>query len=133
MSHVWSLYVDGSPNFVWEQKLKSTKYALKSWVKTPLHTPTTTRQERVVKLTTIQLGMEENEITKSQLSLEQFAQFKTSQSFRMEKEHFRLKSRSLWLKAGDKNIAFFHCQCRARLSRNHISKISIGEGVIIKG
>ena len=44
-----------------------------------------------------------------------------------------MNSRSLWLQAGDKNTAFFHCQCRARLSRNHISKISIGDGVIIKG
>ena len=81
MSHAWSLYVDGSPSFVWEQKLKSTKYALQTWVKTPLHNSTTSRQERVVELTVIQLGMEDNEITKTQLSLEQFAQIKTSQSF----------------------------------------------------
>ena len=37
------------------------------------------------------------------------------------------------MQAGDKNTAYFHHQCRARLSRNHISKISIGDGVIIKG
>ena len=95
MLHVWSLYVDGSPSFVWEQKLKATKYALKSWVKTPLHTPTTMKQEHVVKLTIIELGMEDGEITKTQLSLEQFAQIKTSQSFQLEEKHLRLKSRSL--------------------------------------
>ena len=44
-----------------------------------------------------------------------------------------MKSRSFWLQAGDKNTAFFHRQCRARLSQKHISKISIGEGVIIRG
>ena len=77
--------------------------------------------------------MEEIEITKSQRALEQFAQIKTSQSFRQEEEYLRLKSRSLWLQAGDKNIAFFHRQCRARLSQNHILEISISEGDIIKG
>ena len=44
-----------------------------------------------------------------------------------------MKSRSLWLKAGDKKSSFFHCQCRARLSRNHISEIIDDEGVTIKG
>ena len=44
-----------------------------------------------------------------------------------------MKSRSIWLKAGDKNSSFFHRQCRARLSRNHILKIIDDEGVTIKG
>ena len=35
--------------------------------------------------------------------------------------------------AGDKNFSYFHHQCRNRLSQNHISKITIGDGVIIKG
>ena len=34
---------------------------------------------------------------------------------------------------GDKNTAFFHKQCRARLSRNHISEIYSSEGEVIKG
>ena len=34
---------------------------------------------------------------------------------------------------GDKNIAYFHHQCKARLSQNHISEISIGDGIILKG
>ena len=87
----------------------------------------------MLELLEIQLGMEESEIAKSQLALEQFAQIKTSQSFQQEEEYLRLKSRSLWLQAGDKNIALFHCQCRDRLSHNHISEISTGEGEIIKG
>ena len=77
--------------------------------------------------------MEERETTSSQKDQEQFAQYKTTQYFRKEEEHLRLKSRSLWLKAGDKNTAFFHRQCRARLSQNHISEIITGDGVIIKG
>ena len=33
MVHAWSQYVVGSPNYVWEHKLKHTKYALKNWIK----------------------------------------------------------------------------------------------------
>ena len=87
VSQAWSQYIDGSPKYVWEQKLKKTKNALKSWVKTPQNTPTSIRHERVAKLSTIQLGMEDIEITKSQLSLEQSTQFRTSQSFSKKEEH----------------------------------------------
>lgn len=88
--HAWSQYIDGSPSCVWEQKLKKTKIALKTWVKTLLNTPTSIRHEQVAELSAIQLGMEDRVITKSQLSLEQFAQSRASQSFRKEEENIRL-------------------------------------------
>ena len=74
--------------------------------------------------------MENVEVSKTQLVIEQVAQDKSSLSFLEEEEH-QLKSLSLWLLAGDKNSAFFHRYCRSRLSRNHISKIctSGGEGI----
>lgn len=77
--------------------------------------------------------MEGSEITKPQLLIEQNAQFNSFLSFRQEEEYWRLKSHSLWLQAGDRNITFFHRQCKAHLSRNHISEISIRDGEIIKG
>ena len=77
--------------------------------------------------------MEDSEITKSHLDFEQAAQLNSFLSFRQEEEYLYLKSRSLWLQAGDKNTIFFHRQCRARLSRNHISKIYSSEGEVIKG
>ena len=76
--------------------------------------------------------MEDIVISTSHLALEKLAQYSTTQSFRYEEEHLRLKSRSLWLKVGDKNSAYFHRQCRIRLSCNHISKIAIGDGSFVK-
>ena len=72
------------------------------------------------ELAEIQLRMEEIEINKAQLVLEHSAQIKIFHSFCQEEEYLRLKSRGLWLQAGDKNTAFFHRQRRARLSCNHI-------------
>ena len=51
--------------------------------------------ENVAELFAIQIGMEDRETTSSQKSQEQFAQYKTTQSFRQKEEHLRLKSRSL--------------------------------------
>ena len=106
---------------------------LKNWIKLPLLTPLSIRKDRVVELSALQVDLENREVTFSHIALEQLAQLKTNNSFKQEEEHLRLKSRSLWLKAGDKNSSFFHRQCRARISRNHISEIIDDEGFIIKG
>lgn len=44
----------------------------------------------------------------------------------------RLKSRSLWLNAGDKNTTFFHNSVQIRRARNQIDKIQV-DGQEIKG
>eukprot|EP00253_Pinus_taeda_P003653 PITA_03653 len=125
--------VTRSPNYVWEQKLKATKAALKEWVKTPPNTFNTYRKEAVQQLADLQLEMEGKDITMQQLEKEQVAQLTSFSSFRKEEEIWRFKSRSLWLKAGDRNIAFFHKQFRACLSRNHISEITSADGIVTKG
>ena len=85
MTQSWSHFFDGSPNYVWEQKLKQIKYALKSWVKKPLMTPLSSRQESVHALAEIQLSMEDSEITKPHLDREQSTQANYFLSFRQER------------------------------------------------
>jgi hypothetical protein len=77
--------------------------------------------------------METIDITKTELEKEQAAQCKTYRSFRNEEEYWRLKSRSLWLEAGDRNTSYFHRQFKARLSRNHISEITTNDGKLCTG
>ena len=79
------------------------------------------------------MGMDNCDIFISLLAQEHLAQIKSTKAFRHEEEQLRLKSRSLCLLVGDKNSAYFHRQCRNRLSHNHISEITIGDGIIIKG
>ena len=64
---------------------------------------------------------------------EQSTQTHSFLSSHWEEEHLYLKCRSLWLLAGDKNYAFFHRKCIARISQNHISKINSSDGEVIKG
>lgn len=46
----WSITVNRSPSYVWEQKIKATKAALKERVETPPNTFTTHRKETVQQL-----------------------------------------------------------------------------------
>jgi exonuclease III len=129
----WAKSFSGSPSYVWEQKLKATKQALKDWIKKPAPSPTEQRREAVQSLQTLQTDMEHKDITTELLEKEVKEQRSTFQSFRREEEYWRLKSRSLWLKAGDRNTSYFHRQYRARLSRNHIAEIKTGDGQVCKG
>eukprot|EP00253_Pinus_taeda_P027195 PITA_27195 len=129
----WNIPISGSASFVWEQKLKHTKIALKAWIKKPAINPTSLRIDAVQALHSLQNDMESENINAYHLDKEIKAQRAAHQSFRTEEEYWRLKSRSLWLKGGDRNTSFFHRQFRARLSRNHISEIKTSTGQICKG
>eukprot|EP00253_Pinus_taeda_P004488 PITA_04488 len=129
----WASSISSSPSFVWEQKLKLTKKSLKEWMKKPAPNPTSQRVDAVLALHTLQNDMESKTINEDLLDMETKAQRAAFQSFRKEEEYWRLKSRSLWLKAGDRNTSFFHQQCRARLSRNYIAEIKTSEGQTCKG
>ena len=41
---------------------------------------------------------------------------------------WRLKYRSLWINAGDKNTTYFHKKARARLWRKNIKEINTSNG-----
>ena len=76
--------------------------------------------------------MEETEISLDLVEKEKKAQFNSFQAFWREEEYWRLKSRSAWLKDGDRNTSFFHKQCRARISKNNISEISSESGEVVQ-
>lgn len=97
----WAKTISGSPCYVWEQKLKATKQALKEWMKKPASNPTNQRKEIVQNLEDIRVEMEHKDITSEMIGKEVEAQRSSLRSFRMEEEYWRIKSRSLCLKVGD--------------------------------
>lgn len=133
VEEAWAKSFLGSPCYVWEQKLKATKQAMKEWIRKPAPTPISIRKEEVSTLETLQTELESKEITAKHLEQEIKAQAATYRSFRKEEEYWRIKSRSLWLKAWDRNTSFFHRQYRARLNRNHIYEIRTAEDHVSKG
>lgn len=133
VKEAWAKPISGSSSFVWEQKFKATKHVLKDWIRKPAPNPTSTRKEVVHTLENLQANMESNEITAKLLEQEIKAQRSTYRSLGKEEEYWRIKSRSSWLNAWDRNTSFFHRQYRARLSRNHISEIKTTDGQVRNG
>lgn len=129
----WNTPISGSASFVWEQKLKLTKIALKKWIKNPVPNPSSLRAEAVQVLHSLQIEMESETVNATLLDNEIKAQRVAYQSFRTEEDYWRMKSRSLWLKGGDRNTSFFHRQFRARLSKNYISEVKTSTGQVYKG
>jgi hypothetical protein len=76
--------------------------------------------------------METKEVQQSHIMTEQKIHKEYIQALNEEEIIWRLKSKSLWLKAGDQNTSFFHRQAKVRLWANQISEIKTPEGEIIK-
>jgi hypothetical protein len=75
-------------------------------------------------MATIMEKIETGLVTPKVLVEEGQLQIHLQSDMRREKVSWRLKSRALWLSAGDKNASFFHKQSQARKGFNTISKIT---------
>lgn len=117
----WKDPVKGSTFFVLEEKLRRVKAMLKNWAKT-LPNPAAQRKKIRIELENQHLHLEATEITKEELEKEVRLQQSFRKAYLAEKEYWRLKSRSLWLKSGDRNSSFFHKQAQVRKGRNSITE-----------
>jgi hypothetical protein len=73
------------------------------------------------QLEKVQGDIETNEVQQRQIMLEEKAHKEYIQALNEEDITWILKSRSLWLQAGDQNTSFFHRQTKTRQWINQIS------------
>ena len=71
VSEIWIRPVTGSPFFVWEEKLRRVKIKLKGWAKN-IPSPAEERKKAQVALESHQILMEEADIERESLSIEEF-------------------------------------------------------------
>ena len=114
------------------RKTENTKMALKRWAKTSLKNPSYKRREACNNLLDTQTEIDNTQIETNVLEKESHLQAQAFKEYRQEEEYWHLKSRSTWLKAGDRNTTYFHKQAKIRQSFNHIDQIQ-GQTGIIKG
>jgi len=124
IKETWKLPVKGSAFFVWEEKLRRVKAALKTWVKT---LPNLVVERKIIqeRLEMHHQVSENAEITKETLDKEANLQHMLLKASLAKEEYWRLKSHSLWFKTGDRNTSFFHKQAQARKCINSISEIKV--------
>eukprot|EP00253_Pinus_taeda_P001787 PITA_01787 len=130
VSEVWKRPVQGSPFYVWEEKLRRLKRRLKDWART-LKSPSSNIKEAMDNLAIHQMSMENTEVTQDLLQREIDLQKEFHKASRVEEEFWRQKSRALWLQAGDKNTSFFHKHAEARKQFKSVKEIH-HQGVVVK-
>lgn len=72
--------------------------------------------------------IEDHGYTNQLKSKEWEVQGQLTQIKREEEIKWRLKSREIWLKEGDKNTAYFHKQAAVKKSRNIVTTITDNQG-----
>ena len=76
------------------------------------------------------MALEEALVTPDLIIREAELQRKYHKACTEEETYWKVKSRMLWLQAGDKNTSFFHKQAQARKNYNSISEIQMHDQVI---
>jgi hypothetical protein len=74
VAQVWTTSISGSPNFVWQSKLKAVKISLKEWVKKSYISPHQEKQERLEQLSQIQQKIESDLVTEALMNQEKEVQ-----------------------------------------------------------
>jgi len=109
---------------VWETKLKILRKEVKTWARENEKKNKKRRPELTKKMDSLQEAKEIKEDKQDYLQEnELFGEMYREN--RKEEEEMRLKSRSLWLNAGDKNTTCFHNSMQIRRARNQIDKIQV--------
>eukprot|EP00253_Pinus_taeda_P033267 PITA_33267 len=124
----WNHHVEGSPSFIWEMKIKNTRKALKDWAKVSYKEPEKIKKKLQQDLDEIQTQIEHHGLTHQLKNKEWEAQGQLMRIKREEEIKWRIKSRQVWLKEGDKNTAYFHKQATVRKVRNNVNTITDSQG-----
>eukprot|EP00253_Pinus_taeda_P017272 PITA_17272 len=122
----WSLPISGSPFYIWEEKIRRLKSNLKRWAKS-LANPAAERKSIQSQLEAHHLLTKEAYISREILDKEAHLQQHYHKTCLAEEETWRIKSRYLWLKVGDRNTSFFHKQAESRKCFNSITEIKEGD------
>lgn len=128
IQHTWHQHIEGSPGYIQEIKIKRVKYALKVWAKNCYTKPEKEKRETKAKLENLHSTIEKRGFQQEDKYHEDKLYGQLYRINREEEQKWRIKSRQLWLKGGDKNSAFFHKQTTVWKIKNIITSIIDSEG-----
>ncbi len=119
----WESYTfQGSPSFVVASKLKALKRDLKIWNEEEFGNIDGRKSSLSVIVKNLDEIEDERNLSDIERAQRDQAKAELEKTLLMEEICWRQKSRSLWLKEGDKNTKFFH-----RIANSHRRKNSIGQ------
>lgn len=116
--------------FILSQKLKTLKYALKTWNKEAFGDVQTMIDYAQANLNAIQQQIASAGYTDSLLDQELTAQQELDSTLAYQEEFQREKARINWFTQGDRNTSFFHKLTKVRHASKQLSVLKVGDSFI---
>jgi hypothetical protein len=122
----WDSYdFHGSPSFVLTNKLKALKMDLKKWNKEEFGCVVERINSLVASIKVLEEVEESRVLNGAERGQKERAVEELEKTLLLEEISWRQKSRSLWLREGDKNTHFFHSIANSHRRHNTIERIAV--------
>ncbi|XP_057862711.1 uncharacterized protein LOC131071031 [Cryptomeria japonica] len=128
----WSIEVKGTTMYRIAKKLRNVKDNMKNWDKEVFSDLFATKTKTQMDLKEMQDKIQSSEYKEVSINEENEVLMNYHKIIRREEEFWKQRSRSLCLKAGDRNTRFFHMTALKHKATNKISKLKNEENEIRK-
>lgn len=122
----WTAFeFEGRPDYILASKLKALKYNLKEWSASTYGNLEKKKKELLNKISDFDSIQQSKPLTEEE-AVQKANMVKEFEDYAKEKEiAWRQRSRTLWIKQGDKNTKFFQRTANAHKRINHIAKLVV--------
>lgn len=128
----WSIEFKGTTMYRISKKLKNVKHNIKNLNKEVFGDLFATKTKTQMELKEMQDKIQSSGYKEVSINEENEVMMNYHRIIRREEELWKQRSRSLWIKVGDKNTRFFHMTALKHKAANRISKLKNGENEIMK-
>ena len=126
----WGIDVDGISMYKVAKKLKNIKMEIRKWKKMDFGNIFQSKEMFLVELTEVQEEIQNMGYDESRLNAKKTIMAFLHNIMGKEEMFWRQRSRSVWLKEGDKNSRLFHLSTMKHRVANRISGIKKGDDTI---
>ncbi|KAG5605938.1 hypothetical protein H5410_027430 [Solanum commersonii] len=120
----------GRPDYILASKLKALKHKLKEWNKSEQGSLGQQRKNVLEKLAVVEKIATDRALTEDEATEKATLLLKLEGIIKNEEIYWRQRSRSVWLKEGDKNTNFFHKMANAHKRYNNIDQLLIQGNIV---
>jgi hypothetical protein len=122
----WDSYqFDGSPSFILAKKLKALKMDLKKWNEEVFGHVGHKRNQLMAQLNQLDVLVEDRPLSEEEQLRKESIKAEIKRNALLEEICWRQKSRTLWLREGDKYTRFFHRLANSHRRHNSISTLLV--------